>query len=138
MSTHTQRTIGDPKGITRREALIGAATAIGSILAATAIGGVFVGTYKKVYEYIAKRKGILYANDQARPLRTSHSNPEIIALYEQYLSPGAVAPSRTELSHRLCHTVYGKNVEAHVTELKSHSLENAEQKTHEYMETFKA
>lgn len=138
MSTHTQRTIGDPKGITRREALIGAVTAIGSILAATAIGGVFVGTYKKVYEYIAKRKGILYANDQARPLRTSHSNPEIIALYEQYLSPGAVTPSRTELSHRLCHTVYGKNVEAHVAELKSRSLESVEQETHEYMETFKA
>lgn len=135
MSTHIERTIGDPKGITRREALIGAAVALGSIIAASAIGGAFIGTYNKVKEYIGSRTSVLYANDAARAVRVSHANPEIVALYEQYLSPGSVIPARTELSHRLCHTVYGDDVVDHISKLQNESVEDAKRKSTELMQT---
>lgn len=51
--------------------------------------------------YIEKRMRALYAEDEAKTLRKSHENPDVIALYRDYLGkPGG------HLSHKLLHTAY--------------------------------
>lgn len=132
---YTERIIGDPKSITRRETILGAGALVFSAICATAIGGFALGTYEKVKSYIGKRIAALYENDRNRAKRVSHENLECIALYETFLSPGAVIPAKTELSHRLCHTTYGKNVAAHVQHLQESSLEHAVEETAQQMKT---
>lgn len=48
-----------------------------------------------------KRTSALYTEDESRVIRKSHENPEIIALYKDYLT----APL-SERSHKLLHTTY--------------------------------
>ena len=51
---------------------------------------------------LAKRASALYQSDQARPLRRSHENPAVLALYEEFLGePGSPK------CHELLHTHYG-------------------------------
>ncbi|MDO4502069.1 MAG: iron hydrogenase small subunit [Coriobacteriia bacterium] len=130
-----ERTIGDPKNITRREAVMGAGALIFSAFCATAIGGFAIGTYEKVMSYISKRIEVLYANDRNRAKRRSHENAECIELYHTYLSPGTMMPAKTELSHRLCHTTYGKNVKKQIEHLQSVSVEHAVEETEAQMKT---
>lgn len=136
--SHIERTIADPKGITRRQTIKGAATVLVSLVLASGVGVFAVGTYNKAKEYITKRISVLYANDAKRALRTSHSNPEIISLYQQYLSPGQVLPAKTELSHRLLHTTYGADAAKHAAELASSSLQDAKDETDLLMEELAA
>lgn len=131
--SYTERVIGDPKGITRRDLIAGVGTVVVSAILASAIGGIAVTSYEAAKKYIQKRIAVLYANDVARPVRVSHQNTEILDLYETFLSPGGVVPSRTELSHRLCHTTYGNKVDAHIAELKRTSVEEAERETRAFM-----
>ncbi|MBQ9113293.1 MAG: iron hydrogenase small subunit, partial [Clostridia bacterium] len=49
----------------------------------------------------AKRAAALYQEDESKPLRASHKNPQIIALYEQYLGE-----PNSHKAHELLHTTY--------------------------------
>jgi len=51
--------------------------------------------------YKAKRAGALYSEDERQVLRQSHNNPQIKALYDQFL----VEPN-SHLAHELLHTEY--------------------------------
>ncbi|MDO4443527.1 MAG: iron hydrogenase small subunit [Slackia sp.] len=136
--SHIERTIADPKGITRRQTIKGAATVVVSLILASGVGAFAVGTYNKAKEYVTKRISVLYANDSKRALRTSHSNPEVVALYEQFLSPGQVLPAKTELSHRLLHTTYGADAEKHAAELAESSVLDAQDETYLQIEELNA
>lgn len=127
--SHTERIIGDPKGITRRDTIKGIATAVGALILASAFGTFAITTFDRAKAYITKRIGGLYAQDAGMTLRVSHKNPEIITLYQDYLSPGQVLPAKTELSHRLLHTVYGNEVPAHIKELQSVTVKEAVEET---------
>ena len=51
--------------------------------------------------YKQKRAAALYREDESRPLRASHKNPQILELYETYLGkPGS------HKAHELLHTTY--------------------------------
>ncbi|MCD6539362.1 MAG: iron hydrogenase small subunit [Candidatus Omnitrophica bacterium] len=50
-----------------------------------------------------KRADSLYREDEGKPIRKSHKNPAIIALYEEFLDKPL-----SEKSHRLLHTIYTK------------------------------
>ena len=130
---HTERTIGDPKGITRREYIKGVVGVALAALLSSSIGVFAITSYDRAKAYITNRIGGLYTQDAGMTLRVSHENPEVITLYKEYLSPGQVLPTKTELSHRLLHTVYGDEVEAYIAELKSVSLEHAVEETASYM-----
>ena len=136
--SHIERTIADPKGITRRQAIKGAATVVVSLVLASGVGAFALGTYKKAKEYVTKRISVLYANDSKRALRTSHSNPEITALYEQYLSPGQVLPAKTEFSHRLLHTPYGSDAAKQIEQLNASSVQDAKDETELQIEELNA
>lgn len=128
------RTIGDsPKNVSRRDFVKGGITAAIAIIAASSFGIFVTTTFAKAKEYIQKRTEGLYSLDTDRAVRKSHENSEIIALYKGYLSPGAVLPAHTELSHRLLHTAYGDKVPAQIGKLKSSSVDEAEARTAEEM-----
>lgn len=136
--SHTERIIGDPKGITRRQVVKGAITAAVALFLSSGIGGVALGLSQKAKDFITNRTTGLYNADASAALRTSHSNPDVIKLYEDFLSPGSVQPATTELSHRLCHTVYGDKIPAHIEELKSIPVEEARAESIEMMKKLKA
>jgi len=54
--------------------------------------------------YKAKRAAALYREDEDRPLRVSHKNPQIIELYKNFLGE-----PNSHLAHELLHTHYNKN-----------------------------
>lgn len=54
--------------------------------------------------YRAKRAAALYREDESRPVRVSHKNPQIIKLYEEFLGE-----PNSHLAHELLHTHYNKN-----------------------------
>ncbi len=56
--------------------------------------------------YRAKRAGALYSEDEGRPIRQSHNNPQIIALYKDYLGE-----PNGHRAHELLHTHYNANRE---------------------------
>ena len=56
--------------------------------------------------YRAKRASALYSEDEGRPIRQSHNNPQIIALYEEYLGK-----PNGHRAHELLHTHYNANRE---------------------------
>ncbi|MEF2655477.1 MAG: iron hydrogenase small subunit [Eggerthellaceae bacterium] len=128
-----ERLVGESDGITRRQVIKGGIVVGISALFAAALPSWMISAVSRAKEFITGRTDALYSIDEASVIRTSHSNPDIIAIYREYLSPGEVLPSTTELSHRLCHTVYGKDVEAHIKELKEHSLENCVNETNALM-----
>jgi NADP-reducing hydrogenase subunit HndD len=51
-----------------------------------------------------KRIAAIYAEDEGRPIRTSHENPEIKTIYEEFLPEGPLGKK----SHHLLHTHYTK------------------------------
>jgi NADP-reducing hydrogenase subunit HndD len=54
--------------------------------------------------YKAKRASVLYKQDENNPVRQSHNNKDIIALYENFLEkPGS------HISHHLLHTTYNSH-----------------------------
>ena len=54
--------------------------------------------------YRAKRAAALYREDESRPVRVSHKNPQIIELYKEFLGE-----PNSHLAHELLHTHYNKN-----------------------------
>ena len=54
--------------------------------------------------YIAKRAAALYSEDERQTLRQSHNNPQIKALYDEFLGE-----PNSHLAHELLHTSYNKN-----------------------------
>lgn len=123
----------DSSGVSRRGFVKGGIAAIGAFIAGTAVGGFAVSTYGRAKAYVTKRIGSLYDFDATYAVRKSHENKELIDLYKDYLSPGAVLPAYTELSHRLCHTVYGDAIPAHIEELKSTTVEEAKKEAQNQM-----
>ena len=59
----------------------------------------------------AKRAAILYDIDERKAVRQSHNNPDIIALYKDYLGEYG-----SELAEHLLHTTYRSNREKYKTE----------------------
>ncbi len=51
--------------------------------------------------YVAKRAGALYNEDEKQPLRQSHNNPQIKALYDAFLEK-----PNSHVAHELLHTTY--------------------------------
>ena len=49
----------------------------------------------------AKRAAALYQEDESKPLRASHKNPQVIALYNEYLGE-----PNSHKAHELLHTMY--------------------------------
>ncbi len=56
--------------------------------------------------YRTKRASALYSEDEGRPIRQSHNNPQIIALYKDYLGE-----PNGHRAHELLHTTYNNNRE---------------------------
>ncbi|MDY6024123.1 MAG: NADH-dependent [FeFe] hydrogenase, group A6 [Candidatus Borkfalkiaceae bacterium] len=56
--------------------------------------------------YIAKRANALYSEDERQTVRQSHNNPQIKALYEEFLGE-----PNSHKAHELLHTTYNKNRE---------------------------
>ena len=54
--------------------------------------------------YRAKRAAALYQEDEMKPIRVSHKNPQIIQLYDEFLGE-----PNSHLAHELLHTHYNKN-----------------------------
>jgi NADP-reducing hydrogenase subunit HndD len=54
--------------------------------------------------YKAKRAAALYREDEGRPVRVSHKNPQIIDLYKEFLGE-----PNSHLAHELLHTHYNKD-----------------------------
>lgn len=111
----------EKSGITRRQFLKGS-----GILAVTAI---FAGVLTKMgfnvmaanNRYIEERTAGLYTLDESMAIRKSHENPEIVAIYKDFLSPGTVNPL-SDKAHHLLHTRYGNEVPSLVQELADHAV----------------
>lgn len=54
--------------------------------------------------YKAKRASALYLEDEMKPLRVSHKNPQITQLYDEFLGK-----PNSHKAHELLHTTYNKN-----------------------------
>ncbi|NPV89779.1 MAG: twin-arginine translocation signal domain-containing protein [Firmicutes bacterium] len=93
--------IKEVKEISRRQFLKG----IGVLAGTAVIGTVFLKFGKIVYarsdEYIKLRAAALYQNDAGMPIRKSHENPEIKAIYAEFLGKPL-----SEKSEHLLHTHY--------------------------------
>lgn len=128
----------DYSGVSRRSFIKGGIAAVGAFIAGTAVGGFAISTYGKAKSYIAQRIGSLTVFDEKcaelGKQRVSHANGELVDLYKDFLSPGAVFPAFTELSHRMCHTVYGDAIPEHVEELASTSWKEAEKEAKTQMQ----
>ncbi len=61
-----------------------------------------------VADAIARRRGSLHRHDKALPVRASHKNPSVTALYENYLEKPL-----GHRSHTLLHTHYGADAGRH-------------------------
>lgn len=102
---------------TRREFFKGAGTLAVSLVIAGVFAKLGLTSFVRSDVYIAERAAGLYQLDASMPIRRSHENPEILALYQEFLSPGAVKPV-SEKAHHLLHTRYGKDALELVKELQ--------------------
>ncbi|MBR6459093.1 MAG: iron hydrogenase small subunit [Actinomycetaceae bacterium] len=137
--TQKVQVVGDDhSGVSRRGFIKGGIAAVGAFIAGTAVGGFAIGTYGKAKSYIAKRIGTLTAFDQAYDVRVSHANQELVDLYKDFLSKGKVLPAYTELSHRMCHTVYGDAIPEHIEELTKTSWEEVQEEADKQMQELEA
>ena len=104
-------------GMTRRQFLKGT----GMVAIAAVLTGVFakigIDITRASDDYIAQRASGLYSLDKSMALRKSHENPEIIQIYQKFLSPGEVQYLSPK-AHHLLHTRYGNDIPAFVEELK--------------------
>lgn len=111
-------------GMTRRQFLKGS----GMLAVAVIVSGVFakigIDAFAASDEYIDQRIAGLYTLDEKMALRKSHENPEIIQIYQEFLSPGE-QKYLSEKAHHLLHTKYGKDIPSFIEELKGHSGEAA-------------
>ena len=123
----------DYKGLSRRSFFGGSFVVAASLILGVGLPTCAASTYPASQAYAASRTAGLYSIDTARTLRKSHANAEILALYEDFLSPGEVMPAYTELSHRLCHTTFGDKIPAHIEELKSTSISEVKAEAKEQM-----
>lgn len=67
------------------------------------VGGGGQPYYHGNFEIVKKRAEAIYREDQGKPIRKSHENPEIIKLYEEFLGKPL-----GETAHHLLHTHYFK------------------------------
>jgi hypothetical protein len=106
-------------GITRRQFLKGA----GTMAVVAVLAGVFskigVDMFKASTAYIEQRIAGLYTLDEKMAIRKSHENPEILQIYQEFLSPGEVKPL-SEKAHHLLHTKYGRDIPGLIAELHEH------------------
>jgi hypothetical protein len=111
-------------GMTRRQFLKGS----GMLAVAVIVSGVFAkigfDAFAASDDYIAQRAAGLYSLDEKMALRKSHENPEVIQIYQEFLSPGE-QKYLSEKAHHLLHTKYGKDIPAFIEELKGHSDGNS-------------
>lgn len=113
-------------GMTRRQFLKGS----GMLAVAVIVSGVFAkigfDAFAASDEYIAQRAAGLYTLDEKMALRKSHENPEVIQIYQEFLSPGE-QKYLSEKAHHLLHTKYGKDIPSFIEELKAHQGGNSDE-----------
>jgi hypothetical protein len=113
-------------GMTRRQFLKGS----GMLAVAVIVSGVFAkigfDAFAASDEYITQRAAGLYTLDEKMALRKSHENPEIIQIYQEFLSPGE-HKYLSEKAHHLLHTKYGKDIPSFIEELKAHQGGNSDE-----------
>lgn len=111
-------------GITRRQFFKGSGLLLVSVIVAGVFSKIGFDAYAAGTEYIDKRRAGLYTLDEKMTIRKSHENPEILKIYQDFLSPGEVKPL-TEKSEHLLHTKYGKDIPEMIKELKKSQNEAA-------------
>lgn len=113
-------------GMTRRQFLKGT----GMLAVVAIVSGVFAkigfDAFAASDEYIAQRAAGLYTLDEKMALRKSHENPEIIQIYQEFLSPGE-QKYMSEKAHHLLHTKYGQDIPSFIEELKAHRDGNSDE-----------
>ncbi|MDR0286379.1 MAG: iron hydrogenase small subunit, partial [Clostridiales bacterium] len=67
------------------------------------VGGGGQPFYRNDLEILHKRAAAIYEEDKEKPIRSSHENPEIIKLYDEFLGK-----PYSEKAHELLHTGYTK------------------------------
>lgn len=111
----------EQEGMTRRQFVKGT----GILFVSAVITGVFAKfgfeAYHASKKYIEKRAQGLYTLDEKMAIRKSHLNPEVIDIYEQFLSPGKVDPV-SEKAYHLLHTKYGNDVPALISKLEKYKV----------------
>ncbi len=107
----------EEKVFTRREFFKGAGTLAVSLIFAGVFAKLGFASFTRSEAYIAERAAGLYKLDASMPIRRSHENPEILGIYQEFLSPGGVKPT-SEIAHHLLHTRYGKDALELARELK--------------------
>jgi hypothetical protein len=108
------------EGITRRQFFKGAGLLTITLVAGGIFAKIGIDIFKASDKYIAQRVQGLYDLDEKMALRRSHENPEVLQLYQDFLSPGSVSPV-SEKAHHLLHTRYGKETAVMMDELKHHA-----------------
>lgn len=136
---HKVRVIGaDYSGVSRRSFVMGGLAATAALLSSAGFGAYALTTYDRSKNYIGSRINSLYDFDAAYPVRKSHENKELLTLYEEFLSPGGFRPALTEMSHRMCHTVYGQDVPERIKHLQEVSLDEVKEESKKQMEEYLA
>ena len=91
----------EKSGITRRQFFKGT----GMLTVTAIVGGVFAkfgfDVFAASHKYIEERIAGLYTNDQKMAIRKSHENPEVVAIYKEFLTT-----PNSHKSHELLHTHY--------------------------------
>lgn len=102
---------------TRRQFFKGAGILLASAVVTGILSKIGLDALAVSDDYIQKRAAGLYGLDESMAIRRSHENPEIVRLYQEFLSPGQVKPV-TEKSEHLLHTRYGRDIPQLIEELK--------------------
>lgn len=102
---------------TRRQFFKGAGVLLASAVMTGILSKIGLDALAVSDDYIEKRAAGLYGLDESMAIRRSHENPEILQLYQDFLSPGQVKPL-SEKSEHLLHTKYGQDIPHLIEELK--------------------
>lgn len=106
-------------GMTRRQFLKGSGMLAVTVIVTGVFAKIGFDAFAAGDEYIDQRIAGLYTLDEQMAIRKSHENPEIIQIYQDFLSPGE-QKYLSEKAHHLLHTKYGKDIPAFIEELKQH------------------
>ena len=106
----------EPPGITRRQFFKGSIVLLATITLGGVLSKIGLDAFAANDNYIKERAAGLYTLDEKMALRKSHENPEIIQLYNEFLSQPL-----SDKAHHLLHTEYGRNIPAYIHELENHS-----------------
>jgi len=114
----------EKSGLNRRQFLKGAGLLTATVVISGLLAKFGIKAFARSTAYIGQRAAGVYSLDEAMTIRRSHQNPEVLQLYQEFLSPGEVKPL-SERAHHLLHTRYGSDIPALIADLKIHALHAA-------------